>query len=247
MKVFSLSFVYGMSKIGIATYGNITATVARQDIVAFFGQCIVDTKDLFQKAIDIMLSKGIYDHPPKIPYPNNVSYVTDQSYMAHLLGSKRPLNVMELTELFFHIERNYFGTMVTSAFLQVVKDEQIKKYMAEGKKLTEKQIQLCNDILHKDGMQGNIPVSMEITDSTQAPFSDKLMLFLLNSLNSTGIHYIGHAISVSTRKDLASKFVRLLPDVLTYGEDGLNLLIARGWFEQPPQGLDRKELINEEK
>ncbi|RSK26310.1 DUF3231 family protein [Bacillus sp. HMF5848] len=245
--LFALSFIYGLSRISMPTYGNITSTVARLDIVNFFSECIVDSKNLYQKALNLMLSKGIYDRPPKISYPKEVAFVSDKAYVGHIIGSKRPLNVLELTELFFQIEQNYFGSILLTAFLQTVKDEKIKKYFKKGKKLTEKIISLSNEILLDDGFHGNIPVSMEITDSTDAPFSDKLMLYIINSLNSSGINYLGHAISRSSRKDLSSRYIRLLPDLLTYSEDGLDLLIERSWLEQPPQSIDRNKLIDQEK
>nr|WP_240951650.1 DUF3231 family protein [Bacillus sp. RO2] len=30
--------------------------------------------------------------------------------------------------------------------------------------------------------------------------------------------------------------------VAKYGEDGLEILIRRGWMEQPPQSIDRQKL-----
>lgn len=185
--------------------------------------------------------------PPKIPYPKEVSFASDKSYLGNFFGSKRPLNVVELTELFFQIEQNYFGTILLTGFLQVVKDKEIKQYFKTGKKLAEKQINISIEILRKDGMQGNVPVSLEVTDSTTAPFSDKLMLYIINSLNSSGINYLGHALSTTMRKDLGTKYFRLLPEILTYAEEGLELLIERNWFEQPPQSLDREKLIKQEK
>lgn len=245
--LFGLSFVYGMSRIGMPTYGNIISTVAREDILLFFNDCMISSKDLYNKAVKLMLSKGIYDRPPKIPYPKEVSFISDKAYLGSFLGSDRPLNVIELTELFFRIEQNYFGSILLTGFLQIVKDEEIKKHLQKGKKLAEKQINISNEILHKDGMQGNIPVSLEVTDSTESPFSDKLILYFINLLNSSGINYMGHALSTSMRKDLGSKYIRLLPEILTYSEEGLELLIERKWFEQPPQSIDRQKLIDAEK
>ncbi|WP_054859996.1 DUF3231 family protein [Gracilibacillus sp. JCM 18860] len=245
--LFSLSFVYGLSRLAMPTYGNIVSTVARKDIVEFFSNCMITSKDLYNKTLKLMLSKGIYDRPPKIPYPKEVSFASDKSYLGNFFGSKRPLNVVELTELFFQIEQNYFGTILLTGFLQVVKDKEIKQYFKTGKKLAEKQINISIEILRKDGMQGNVPVSLEVTDSTTAPFSDKLMLYIINSLNSSGINYLGHALSTTMRKDLGTKYFRLLPEILTYAEEGLELLIERNWFEQPPQSLDREKLIKQEK
>lgn len=240
--LFALSFIYGNARLGLVLYGKLTSNIARNDVLDLFSTFITETNNLYKKSLNLMLSKGIYDRPPKIPYPNKVDFVEDQSFLTGWLGERRPLNVIELTELFFNIERNYFGVLLLTGFIQVVKDKDIMEYFKKGKDLAEKQAIIFNDILRKDDLLGTVPVTMEVTDSTTSPFSDKLMLYMITTLNSAGIGLIGFSLGASMRRDLGAHYSKILVELMKFLEDGANLMIKRGWMEQPPQSLDRNSL-----
>lgn len=244
---FSLSYIYGLSRLKLLSYGLITSNVARQDVLDFFSNALYATTEMYKKSVNLMLEKGIYDRPPMITYPKHVDFVSKQSYLTGWFGEKRPLNTIELTDIFFNIERNYFGDMFLMGFIQVVKDKDIKDYLKKGRKIANKQITILNDLLKRDDLFGTIPVEMEVTDSTVSPFSDKLILALISSLSNSAITYLGHALGTSSRRDLGLHYSRLITEVLAYAEDGINLSIERGWFEQPPQAIDRNKLANEDK
>ncbi len=83
-----------------------------------------------------------------------------------------------------------------------------------------------------------------ITQSIDAPFSDKLMMFQTNSLNVIGVAGYGAAIGASLRKDLGGHYTRLVAEILQYANDGVKLMIENRWMEQPPQNVDREALRN---
>ena len=86
-----------------------------------------------------------------------------------------------------------------------------------------------------------------ITNSKEAPFSDKLMLFHSNTQSAIGIGDFGLAIAASLRKDLILTYEGYLLKVGAYAEEGVKILIAHGWFEKPPQSIDRESLRNQNK
>ncbi|CAG7615828.1 hypothetical protein PAESOLCIP111_01831 [Paenibacillus solanacearum] len=241
--LYALGHVYGMSRIGLISYGSMYSTLARKDVLDFYAKALQQSAELYQNAVNLMQSKGVYDRPPKIPYPESVAFVEKASYMSGWLGEQRPLNALELTEIFFNIERNYFGLLLLTGFLQVTQDEHIKKYLMKGKHLAEKQIKTFNTLLLNEDLLGTVPVAMEVTASTTSPFSDKLMLFTVNVLQSTAISTLGHSIAVCTRKDLSAQLAKFMAEVLAYGDDGLSLMIEREWLEQPPQAPNRRKLM----
>ncbi|WP_354315589.1 DUF3231 family protein [Priestia megaterium] len=65
------------------------------------------------------------------------------------MGKKRPLNAVELTEIFFNIERNYFSVLLCMGWLQVLKDKEIKNYIKDGIEISEKQINFFNELFKK--------------------------------------------------------------------------------------------------
>ncbi|MDF2855914.1 MAG: hypothetical protein K0Q87_1765 [Neobacillus sp.] len=239
--MFGLSFVYNSSRLNMVNNSFLTSNVARKDVLDFFVKAMIQAATLYQSATELMLSKGIYDRPPMIPYPKHNEYIEKQSYISGMI-KKRPLNSIEITEIFYNTERNYFSMLLCSALLQVVKDKEIKDFIKEGKEISERQIRVFNEILVKEQLMGNISTTMEVTDSTVLPFSNKLIVFLFHSLNSIDITLLGHAMSVSMRTDLVANYQKFISEIMLYAGKGFNLLVERGWLQQPPMAPNRKEL-----
>ncbi|CAH2714454.1 hypothetical protein BACCIP111895_01617 [Neobacillus rhizosphaerae] len=241
--MFGLSFVYSMSRMGMVNTSFITVNTARKDVMDFFVTMLQQTTMLYQQATTLMLEKGVYDRPPLIPYPDQVEYVEKPSYISGF-WKKRPLNVAEITEVFFNTERNYFSILLCMGLLQVVKDKEIHDYIAEGKKISEKQINTFNDILMREELLGNVCVSLDVTDSTVSPFSNRLIVTLFHSLNSIDVTLIGHALSLSMRTDLAVYYEKYILEILLYSAKGFEMMVERGWMLKPPHAPDRRKLQN---
>ena len=241
--LFSVSFVYGMSRIGLVTYAQMVSCVAREDVRQFFAKCLQSTLELYNISIELMLHKGIYDRPPMIPYPDHIEFIRNkETFISKWLEKQRPLNVIEISEMFFNIERNYFGLILLTALIQVAKDEKVKKFLVKGKQLAEKQIEFLNKTFIKDDLLGTVMVNSEVTTTTESPFSDRLIMFLVTALNQQGVAYIGHALSISSRVDLVSEYSKLIPEIMKYGKDGMDLMLEYEWLEEPPHAPNRKEL-----
>lgn len=241
--LFSVSYTYGMSRMGLTNYGMLLSNVAREDIRTFFSKCLTSTLGLYNTSVNLMLSKGIYDRPSMIPYPDKVEFVKKKdTFLSKWFEKKRPLNVLELSEMFFNIERNYFALVLLTGFIQVVKDEQIKKFLTKGKELALKQINFLNHTLIKEDLLGTIMINSEVSTSTLSPFSEKLIMNLVAMLNTQGITFIGHALATSARIDISTEYSKLIPEILQYGKDGTDILIERGWMEEPPHAPNREEL-----
>ncbi|CAM4292125.1 DUF3231 family protein [Paenibacillus tarimensis] len=241
--LYPLSYAYGMSRMGLVNYASFTSKVAREDIRIFFSKCLQSTQELYNDSISLMLEKGIYDRPPMIPYPDHIEYIHKKDgILAQWMEQKRPLNVVEISEMFFNIERNYFGLVLLTALIQVTKDKVIQQYLIKGKELAQKQIRILNDILIKEDLSGTVVINSEVSTSTVSPFSERLILNLVAMLNTQGVYFIGRALSVSSRIDLNSEYLKLIPEIQQYGKEGTDILISRGWLEEPPHAPNRKEL-----
>jgi hypothetical protein len=229
----------------VSDYATTLPKVVRTDVVDYFDECLKTSTHLYKKALHIMQTKGIYDRQPKISYPDKVQFIEKQeSILESLIKDHSPLNVMELGEIFYIIERNYIGMLLLMGFIQVMKDKEIKEYLINGKDFAQKQIDIFNKILKDEQHLGNIPVSMEVTDSTISPFLDRLITFLIATATSTGIFLAAYAIANSMRKDLIAKYSLIIAEIMKYGAEGLKILIDRGWMEQPPQSFDRNAIFN---
>lgn len=244
--LFALSFVYRGGQMIMVYYADALSKVGRKDIVDFYSECSVKTVSLYKKSLNLMLEKGIYDRPPKMDYPQQAHIVKQEpSLIENWFGDSRPLNAIELSELFFAIERNGIGLVLIMGLLQASKDQEIKEFLFKGKKLSQKQIEQFNKFLKtNDGFEIH-PVTMEVTNSTVSPFSERLMLFFISASNQIGIQAMATSLSVSMRSDLAVKYAKFIAEIIAFADEGRDLLIKRGWLEQPPLSSDREKLYNQ--
>ncbi|MDQ1143882.1 hypothetical protein QE429_000709 [Bacillus sp. SORGH_AS 510] len=239
--LFALSFVYRGGQVKMPHFTNTLSKVSRLDIFEFLKECLYGETELHKKAFALMLSKGLYDAPPKMEYPKTIEFVQHEPTLINSwFGEKRPINCMEMAELFQDIERNATGLVLLKGLIQVSKNKEIKEYLLKGKNLAENQIKTFNKLLDENDNFIGTPVPLEVTNSTISPFSEKLIMFFVSSANSIAISTLGDALSVSLRKDIAATFTLFFMEVMKYGDEGLKLMIKRGWLEQPPQPIDRR-------
>lgn len=240
--LFALSFVFRSGQVKMPHYTNVLSKVSRLDIYEFFKECLFSETELHKKALALMLSKGLYDRPPKMEYPKSVEFIQHEPTLLNTwFGEKRPLNCLEMAELYQDIERNAMGLILLMGLIQVTKDKEIKDYLLAGKRLAQSQLDTFDKLLKENDNYIGFPTTMEVTNSTVSPFSEKLILFIISAANSVAISTLGDALSVSIRKDVGAKYSLFLMEVMKYGDEGLKLLVKRGWMEQPPQPIDRRE------
>ncbi|WP_026575680.1 DUF3231 family protein [Bacillus sp. UNC438CL73TsuS30] len=239
---FALSFVYRGGQVIVPSYANVLQKVTRMDIYNLLSECLYGETELHKKALTLMLSKGLNDRPPTMEYPKSVEFIQHQpSLLNTWFGEKRPLNTLEITELFAGIERNAIGLILLMGFIQVTKDKEIKDHLLKGKKLAEKKVDTYGRLLKENDHFIGFPMTMEVTNSTISPFSERLILFIISTTSQISVSALGDSLSVSMRKDLVAHYSLFIAEVMKYGGEGLKLLIERGWMEQPPQPIDRNE------
>ena len=245
--IFTLSYIYMANRLGMIHYSYTASNNVRLDVLDFFTECIHTSTEMFGKAVKLMLSKGIYDRPPNMNYPKEIEFVEKESFLSGMLGQKRPLNAIELSEIFFNIERNYFSVLIMLGFAQVIKDKRLREHIIRGKTISEKQISLFNELLMKENLLGTVTVNMEVTDSILSPFSDKLIFSMINSLNSIDISLISHAMSMSMRTDLVAQYTKIIAEVMEYAKETFDILVEKKWLEQTPLVTNRDRLIHQKK
>ncbi|WP_085524495.1 DUF3231 family protein [Tuberibacillus sp. Marseille-P3662] len=241
---FILAYVQQSAKLAMNSYSMSVALAARQDIHAYFSQCMRDVLELHRMANEVLLSKGLYTRSPNIPYQDQVTFADSQQYLRGWWGTQRPLLSVEIANLFDNAQRNALGRATMMGFSQVALSKEVGKYMVRGKEIAAKHVEIFNSALRSDDLQAPMTWDYEVTTSTQAPFSDKLMMFQTTALIAIGMGYYGTAMATSMRRDLAAKYSRLMAEIGKYAEDGANIMIRKGWLEKPPQQADRSALAN---
>lgn len=239
---FALHYLDNMSRLAVAAYGLALCNATRSDIRDFYKQAVIDAMKINEKAVQLMLEKGIYNRPPSIPPSKTVQFAKKQGFLGSLLTEMRPLTSVEIMNLFNNIQTNIMGKAMMTAFSQVATSPEFRDYFLRGKEIARKHIDIFSEKLSQDDLNGCLPIEPLITSSTQAPFSDKLMMFHTTALVQAGIGNYGLSISTIQRYDLAIDYARLMTEIGVFAKDGANIMIDKGWFEEPPQAVNRKEL-----
>nr|WP_239585895.1 DUF3231 family protein [Bacillus mesophilus] len=240
---FVLEVIMHLSKFGIASYGAAVSMSARADIRKMFIDYTNQAMQLHDKAKELMQSKGILIRPPYITYMKKIEIVQKQSFIAGFFGKRKSLLAVEISHLFTSAVNNEIGKSLLIGFAQTAQDPEIREYFSHGIKMSKS---ILSDI-HETFTESDLPYSMtwdaNVTDSTEAVFSDRFMMMLVNTISALGISMYGAALGASMRKDLLLLYGSFISKAGTFAEDGVNLLIEKGWLEQPPQSEDRDDLI----
>ncbi|MGR6342046.1 DUF3231 family protein [Priestia megaterium] len=239
---FWLQYIHDMTIHGLSGYGMSFSGSVRKDIRDHYYQCNIDAMDVYNKSIDILLSKGIYERDPYYSTPQNSEFITDLGYAMDILGKKRPLNTMEASNIYFNLRKSIAAKGIILGFQQVTKDKKAHKFMGDALNLCNKHIGIFSSILHEANLHSPGLLDTQVTNSKVAPFSDKLMLFHAGFMFNLAMIYYSNAMATSMRIDVIThceaSILRDLKLTTSWG----NIMIERGWIEKPPQANDRKEL-----
>ncbi|NPV92170.1 MAG: DUF3231 family protein [Firmicutes bacterium] len=217
----------------------------RKDVRAFYEHSVTTGMRLFERVADVLLAKGLYIRFPYVTVAKGVDFVKKQDFLTGFLGERRPALAQEVASSFHVVFLNSVGKHLLTGFRQTARSEQVRDYIDRGKRLAEKIIDIFSSNLKAE----DIPVPMfwdsMVTDSTEPPVSDKLMLFHIALMNTCGAMEYSLLMALNFRHDLKVKYLQIMAEAGDFAEDCTNILIDKGWFEEPPRVVDRRELVNE--
>ncbi|MGH4121229.1 DUF3231 family protein [Clostridium sp.] len=240
---FYLQYLGFIARFALHNYALILNHIARSDIRDYFSKCINMNVEFFNHSANVRLSMGVFIRAPRIDVPKEVQYVKAQSFIYDWFGEKRPLLTCEITHIFSIVVSNIVGRAITTGFGQVSKIKKNSDFFFEGKSVASKQIGELTSLLTDEGIP--IPSTSDscVTDSTIAPFSEKLMMIHTAALASSGIGNLGIAIADNMRSDLQAKYIKYVSEDIKYAKHGTDILIDNGWLEQPPQAIKHENLV----
>lgn len=225
------------------SFGQSFMCAIDEKVMDFFNEVMIDSQTQEIKAKNLAKDKGIFIRGPKIPIPKHINFVKKDSFLAGWFGDKRPLLGIEISNLVLHAKRNALGQAVITAFSQVAESKEVRAYFERGREISGKHVKVFTDLLHDDYLpSSSILMTSEVTDATEAPFSDKLMMSFITNLIGISIGGYAMSIAMSPRRDLGVTYTRLIAEIAQFSDDGAEILIKNAWMEQPPIAADRKKL-----
>jgi hypothetical protein len=239
---FYLLYLHNMAKIAGNGYTLALANAARLDTRMFFTKSTETSATLYNRTAEVLLSKGLFQRPPQIHIPNEVEYVHKQGYLSGWFGDRRPLNCIEVMNLFFNIQRNEVGKSLIMGFSQVAKAKEVTNYFLRGKQIATKHTEIFGSLLSQSDLPAPMTWDTMPTNSTDETFSDKLMMFHTSALTAASLSHYGTSLGTSPRRDIGLHYNRLMGEVALFAEDGANIMINNQWMEEPPTSVSRVAL-----
>lgn len=244
---FYLYYLRDMNKFAIAISGLSLTTTACADVRDFYTHCVDSTMKLYNDATNTLLSKGLFIRPPYVTIAKEVDFVRKQDFLTGFLGKRRPLLAQEVSALAHGVMTSTTVKRLLLGFWQVVRSDQVKRYLERGINLYDKAIDTCSSKLRQENVPDPVTWDTIVTDSTIPPFSDKLIMFQTSYANSAFLISYVTWLNTSPRHDLSATYAKTFTEVADYAQDGMNIMIDNGWYEEPTRTVDRRELVNKEK
>ncbi|GGP08905.1 DUF3231 family protein [Oceanobacillus neutriphilus] len=241
---FCLTYVTHMARIGMITYSGFVAMSIKKEIRDYSIHALHDMTALYDHAVQVALEKGINSRPPYIEIPKETNYVDSKKYMSGLnpFSEKRPLNAVEISQLYMNIQTNEMGIKLCLAFAQTSPTKVVQDFMLRAKNISQKHIKIFVDNLMQDEIGAPQLPDIAVSDSTTQTFSDKLMMFHMSLIMSAGVGNYATAAAASQRLDLAASYERLSMEVTKLAKSGADIMIDNNWLEQPPGTKNREKL-----
>lgn len=240
--VFCLHYLNIMSIYGVQGYGTAVTNSSRHDLLEYFTECNVSAIELCKRTKIILQNKGLYFRPPVISPADRPDFVQHKHFLEGWVGDQRPLSAIEITDIYFNLKKSILAKGITIAFGQISPSKDIRNFFLSAGRGMNKHIERFHDTLSKANLPSVPTFDAEITQSTESPFSDKLMLYHTGFLFSIALTYYGKSWAQSPRRDLAAQYAKAMTDDLKIAEECMNLMIKNAWLEQPPLTEDRTEL-----
>lgn len=226
------------AKAGISLYSVAVPLMMREDIREFFVYCNQCTTVLLGQINAVLMEKKLIVRPPIIPTPEGIEKIDKQSYL-NGFRNVRPLHALEIIHLYDNIENNTTSMALLLGFHQIVQDEKIRTLFKRGLDMTDKAVKQYMEKLHIEHIQPPSYLDHLVTTSTYPPFSDKIMLFHKVDMFAMKIRAFGNSLAVTARRDINMLYARTLLNIGLFVDDGMNILIDKGWLESPPKAYDR--------
>ncbi len=242
---FDIMFIRVLKQVSMGLYTLNMNMAYDTKVIGIYEGLTTVTQKIYKLATKYLLEKGLLSHPPKVTMPKKTEFIESKKYMEgmKLFGEKRVLNDLEIGILHHNLESNNVGMKLISGFAQSAQNKEVRQHFMKGKELAKKQIKMMEKLLRDSEIVPILSPGGTVTTSVVPPFSDKMMMHCIYILNGFGLIGAGSGAFFSLRNDISMKSILLAKEVFFYAQEGIEITINNGWFEEPPQMEDRVGII----
>lgn len=227
---------------GLTAYSLAISACEGDDIRNYYIECSAQTSELYNRIISLSKSRGHFGKSPVIPPPKNIKFVEKKGMISDLFADPKPLNVMEISNLYFNIKKTMLLKIGTMAFSQIAQHDDVRKFLEKAADQSDRSIRSLSALLRQDNLPTPYSWEAEVCPITTSPFSDKVMMFHIGFKMSAAIAYYGATLATSARADVIATYAKLMAGTMNEANEWLTLMVKYRWLEQQPQAIDRKAL-----
>jgi hypothetical protein len=240
--IFCLDYLHIMTLHGLLGHTTSLGVSVREDLRHFYDSCDNDAKKMYHQTIELLLEKGNFQRDPLFYPAKNPEFISSQDFTDGIFGKGRKLAATEIISISFNLKKSIMAKTLSIAFSQIAQTKEVRKFLEDSQKTADGQIKLFSKIMQTD----NLPVpkswETEVTNSTDSPFSDKLMLYHIGFLYQAAQAYHGVGLASAIRTDLVTAYESVILKNLMVTKKWFNIMVQNKWLEQPPLAPNRKEI-----
>ncbi|WP_147535249.1 DUF3231 family protein [Bacillus marasmi] len=237
---FLLSYLLIGARLGLEFHVRSLAYATREDVRKYHSGCVDDAIQLNDRVVELMLNKGVYWRQPTLPAPTAHEKIQKTSYLDGWIGDTRPLNSLEIANLYSILELLLMIETICTGFAQTTSTTDIEEVFLKGGNLAKNQYHALYDLLSND----NLPIppshTAELTDSKVRIFSDRIMVCHLAGLFGSLLSQYGFALGSVMKHDLLTTYTALISKAGSFAEKITRLLINKEWLEKVPGAISRE-------
>ncbi|MGM0901074.1 MAG: DUF3231 family protein [Bacillota bacterium] len=237
---FMLYYLHTAAQLGLEFHSRSVALATREDVRKYNKSCLTSAIQLNERVVDILLNKGTYWRTPPLPTPSEPEDIQRTSYLNGWFGVTRPMNSMEMGNLYSILNLLIMMETLFMGFAQTPNHEEITELFHEGVKVVKKQYNVLAELLKEEHLPIPPTYSAEITDTKKRVFSDRIMVSHMAGLFGSLVSQYGFSLGSVMKHDLLATYTLQIGKAGVFSEKVTKVLIEREWLEKVPGAISRK-------
>ncbi|WP_338472441.1 DUF3231 family protein [Niallia sp. XMNu-256] len=174
-----------------------------------------------------------------MPAPSTMEVVQKSSYLNGWVGDTRPVNSMEIANLYLIVDTLLIIEALSIGFAQTSDSEEVVELFQKGASVAKKQYEALGEILKQDELPIPPSYAAEISGSKTRLFSDRIMVNHIAGLFGTLLSQYGFSLGTIMNHELVASYSTQISKAGAFSEKITRFLIDHEWLEKVPGAISR--------
>ncbi|THE12492.1 DUF3231 family protein [Bacillus timonensis] len=237
---FLLIYLHKATRLGLEFHSKALSLSTRADVRKYNMECLQSAISLYERVVNLLLTKGIYWRTPHLPPPTSPEHIQKSSYLNGWFGSIRPMNSMEIANLYSIIDLLNITETLFIGFAQTTESEEVVDLISDGVTVVKKQSNALCGLLVEEHLPNPPVYSAEITGTKKRVFSDRIIVTHMAGLFGSLLSLYGYSLGSVMKHDLLAAYIAQIAKAGAFSEKVTKFLIKKEWLEKVPGAIQRE-------